>query len=238
MAFIHGKNAEVWLDAAAISAYLSSVALNVACDTADVTTFGKTFHVFIPGPASATVDAAGFFDDVFSTTPPTNIQNAGNVLTIGPGGLSTINQPARLVSAQETAYNETAPEDGAVAFTLGVKATDAVGFGFVLHTRSVDTGTTTGASLDGLAATATGWHAHLHVTAVSSGSWVVKLQDSADNSSWADVASGAFAAVTTGAAQRLSQGSPTAMRRYLRYVATVTGGSTPTITFGLAVSRN
>jgi hypothetical protein len=40
------------------------------------------------------------------------------------------------------------------------------------------------------------------------------------------------------AAQRLVSAAGAALRAYVRYVATVVGGTTPTITFGLAYARN
>jgi hypothetical protein len=71
---------------------------------------------------------------------------------------------------------------------------------------------------------------------------VVKLQDaSASNfSDGADVTGGAFTAATTPTSQRLqSATATTALRRYVRYVATRTGGAGGDgITFGLAYSRN
>jgi hypothetical protein len=56
----------------------------------------------------------------------------------------------------------------------------------------------------------------------------------------ADVTGGAFTAATTATSQRLlSATSTTALRRYVRYVATRTGGAGGDgITFGLAYSRN
>jgi hypothetical protein len=128
-----------------------------------------------------------------------------------------------------------------VAVKASLASTSSVGFGYVLHPLAVDTGTTTGANRDDAGATATGWTAHLHVTAVSSGTWTVKLVDAsaANFSDVADVTGGSFTAATGATSQRLtSAAATTALRRYVRYVATVAGGSTPTITFALALARN
>jgi hypothetical protein len=43
---------------------------------------------------------------------------------------------------------------------------------------------------------------------------------------------------TVPAAQRLVSAAGATLRQYVRYVATVVGGTTPTITFGLAYARN
>jgi hypothetical protein len=82
----------------------------------------------------------------------------------------------------------------------------------------------------------------LHVTAVDAGggSWVIKLEDSANGSDWTDVSAGAFAAKTAVGAERLrSAASTTTLRRYVRYTATRTGGSAGEgITFFVAYARN
>jgi hypothetical protein len=53
----------------------------------------------------------------------------------------------------------------------------------------------------------------------------VKLQDSADNASWADITGAAFTAVTTGPqAQRIETARGGTVRRYVRAVTVTTGG--------------
>lgn len=73
-------------------------------------------------------------------------------------------------------------------------------------------------------ATAFGWQAWLHVASFAGSSAVVKLQDSADNTTFTDVTSGAFAAVTGGAplAARLAVGGTAVLRRYVRVATTGT----------------
>ena len=70
------------------------------------------------------------------------------------------------------------------------------------------------------------------------GSWVIQLEDSADNGSWANVSGGAFTAATGATSQRLTSAAGATLRRYTRYTATRTGGSVGNgITFGLAIAR-
>lgn len=73
-------------------------------------------------------------------------------------------------------------------------------------------------------ATAFGWQAWLHVAAFTGSSAVVKLQDSADNTTFTDVTSGAFAAVTGGAplAARIAVGGTAVLRRFVRVATTGT----------------
>jgi hypothetical protein len=239
--FKHGKNTSVWLDSVDVSQYFSDISFNATIATANTSTFGVGWDTFIEGLAGSKVDAKGFYDLNNDAAMAANIRDGGSVLTYGPGGISAIGDMARLVNVHETAMVETSPVGGAVLMTVAFNSDNIAGFGYALHPLAVDTGTTTGANRDDLASSATGWHAHLHVTAVSSGTWTIKLVDaSASNfSDVADVTGASFTAVTVPGAQRLTSATgTTALRRYVRYVATAVGGSTPTITFGLALSRN
>jgi len=69
-----------------------------------------------------------------------------------------------------------------------------------------------------------GWAAYLHVFAFTGTSITVKIQDSADNAAWLDLASATFAAATTTGAQRISAGatSTATVRRYARIVSSGT----------------
>jgi hypothetical protein len=85
--------------------------------------------------------------------------------------------------------------------------------------------------------TSFGWQAYLHVSAFTGTSATIKLQDSADNTTFADVASGAFAAVTGGVplAQRIAVGGTATLRRYVRVATT---GTFTTCTFLVQVTQN
>ena len=76
--------------------------------------------------------------------------------------------------------------------------------------------------------------AFLNITAASGTSPTldIKFQDSADNSTWVDVASGAFSQKTTTGASSLVLSN---VGPYLRAVQTV-GGTTPSFTFDLYVA--
>jgi hypothetical protein len=66
----------------------------------------------------------------------------------------------------------------------------------------------------------------------------VKIQDSADNASFADVSGFAFTATTAAhTTQRIATSNTATIRRYLRAVTTTAGGFT-SVTFSVMVSRN
>jgi hypothetical protein len=238
MAFKYGNNTSLWLDALDVSVYFNDLTTDVTVDTADTSTFQSGWKAFIEGLPSSKVTAKGFYDATNDAELMTLIRNGGSILTAGPAGLLAIGDAARLVSIHETDVQEASPVGGAVSMSVAFQDSGVVGFGWTLHPLGVDTGTTTGADRDDGAATSTGWRAHLHVTAVSSGTWTIKLQDAA-TTDWTDVTGASFTATSVATSQRLSSAaSTTTLRRHVRYVATVAGGSSPTITFGLAYSRN
>lgn len=234
----HGRYTGVLLDAIDLSPYLTSADLSVDVDDSDTTTFGATWKTAIAGQIAPKVDASGYYDPGLGKFTPAALVAPGGVLTYGPAGLSTIGQLARLIPVVYTTYAESSPVGGVVAFKWSATSDAAVGFGWVLHPLAKDTNTTTGADRDDAAATTTGWVAHLHVTSVDAGSWVVKLQD-ALTTDWTDVTGGAFTAATAATQQRLVSAAGATLRRHVRYVATRTGGTAGDgITFSLSYSRN
>ena len=237
MAFVHGKSTAVYLGAVDLSGFLNNVDLSGDADPADTTTFGSTWKDALIGVIGGSVGFSGFYD-ADNTLADTLAALTPGVLTYCPGGAAAIGDRARLVSAYTVTYQESVPVGGVVAISGSFSADGTVGFGDVLHVLGEDTNTTTGSSRDDTAETDTGWIAHLHVTAVDGGSWVVKLQDSDNDSTWADVTGGAFTAATAETAERLTSAAGATLRQYVRYVATRTGGSAGDgITFMLAYSR-
>lgn len=237
MAFKHGRLARVYFGAIDLSPYMNSATLTASQETADTTTFGSTWTSAIAGLSGATFSGGGFYDPSLTVIDSALGADLG-VLTYCPGGATAVGDMARLMPVTTTAYERSSSATEAVVFSWEAIAQRALAIGRLLHPLSEDTNNTTGSSKDDAAATTTGWTAHLHVTAVDGGSWVVKLQDSADNSSWSDVSGGAFAAVTGAASERLLSASGATLRRYIRYVATRTGGTAGDgITFVLAYAR-
>lgn len=238
MAFKHGDKANLWLGSLDISQYFNNMTVAVSAETAETTTFTAAAKTFIEGQAAANLDAKGFYDLNNDATATGLIQNAGSTVTAFPAGAIAIGDLARLMKAHEVGIVESSPIGGAVLLTVKFVGEGDLTFGQALHVLGADTNTTTGAEKDDAAATTTGWTAHLHVTAVSGGSWVVKLQDAAVSNTYSDVSGGAFTAATTATSQRLLSASGATLRRYVRYVATRTGGAGgDSITFGLAYSR-
>lgn len=124
---------------------------------------------------------------------------------------------------------------------------DAQGNGFGLEWANqltngfrTDGAATNGTGWNGLASTSFGWQAYLHVAAFAGTDATVKLQDSADNVTFADVATGAFPQITSLPAPigaRLAVGGVATLRQYVR-VSTVTTGGFTNLKFQASVVKN
>lgn len=101
-----------------------------------------------------------------------------------------------------------------------------------------DTAATNGASLDGLASSAFGGQAYLHAFALTGTDATVTIQDSADNATFTNVASFAFAQTTAAPSwQRIAISNAATLRRYVRAITTTVGGFT-SFSFGVVLVRN
>jgi len=236
MAFKHGSKAAVWYGGAALTPYLTSAALAVSVEVADTTPFGSTWRTAIPGLASGTYDFEGKYDPAETDLQGDIDNQAQTVLTVCPGG-SAVGDLARLVPSITTQYGQSSVIDDAVGFSWGVTGAAAIAFGTLIH-NGEDTNTTTGSSIDQAAATSLGWTAHLHVTLVDGGEWDIAIEDSSTGSSgWAAIAT--FVDKDGTSAERLvSASATTTVKRYIRVVATRTGGSAGQgVTYALAFAR-
>jgi len=243
VANLHGKNTTVLLGAVNLSPWLDSFELSAETESAPTVMFGATWRSGVSGVMSGSADVSGLYDPTQTSLPTLFLSGVPGVLTGSPGAGAAIGDPARLVSARDVSYKESSPVGGMVAIAGSFQADGAVGFGYMLHPLGEDTNNTTGAARDDGAATSLGWTAHLHVTSVDAGggSWVITIaDDTASNFGASPATIATFTAATGATSQRLRGATAIAdVRRYVRYVATRTGGGAGEgITFALSFARN
>lgn len=144
---------------------------------------------------------------------------------------------AGMVAKQGT-YDATRAADGALTISVSSMAN---GFGFewgdaLTPGIRTDTTATNGPSLDGGAATSFGAQAYLQLFNLVGTNVVVKIQDSADNVTFADVAGLTFTSATAApTAERLQTGRTATIRRYLRVA---TSGTFTSASFAVMAVRN
>lgn len=138
-----------------------------------------------------------------------------------------IGNPAASCVAKQVNYDGTRGQDG--SFTMAVNW-QANGFGIewgeqLTAGRKTDTVATNGTAIDlGAVSTLFGATGYLHVYSVTGTSITVKIQDSADNVSFADVTGLTFTTVLAAAksGERLTTGTTATIRRYVRAISTGT----------------
>lgn len=242
MAFSHGRNANVWLGGYDLTGYLDEANSQTAGDLAEASPFGSTVKGWVGGKSDATLAAAGFFDgsaaaidEVFAAALNGVSREMTHLIAGDARGAR-----GRSMTAVETNYEVTTPADGVAAISM--EAQSAVGPEpvFVVHPKGAETVTgNDAASVDGAAATTASWAAYLHVFAVTgtvTPTLTARIQDSADNTTFADVTGGAFAAKTAIGSERIAGAAGATLRRYVRS-AHVISGTTPSITYGITVNR-
>jgi hypothetical protein len=153
---------------------------------------------------------------------------------------TTLGKPAACQVSKQVNYDGTRGDDGAFTFTFDLQCN---GFG-VEWGRSLtagvrtDTEATDGASIDTAASADFGAQAYLQAFAFDGTDVTVKIQDSADDATFADVTGLSFTELTAGnTAERIATANDATIRRYLRVITETTGGFN-SLAFAVVVVKN
>lgn len=153
---------------------------------------------------------------------------------------TTLGDPAASLVGKQVNYDPTRGDDGMITFGVSAQAN---GYGIEWGRQltagvRTDTAATNGTGIDTTASASFGGQAYLQVFSFTGTDVTVKIQDSADNVSFADVAGFSFTQVTAApTAERIALGNTATLRRYLR-VATVTTGGFTSLGFAVNVIKN
>lgn len=201
----------------------------------EVTGIDKTAFERIGGLRDGTFEYSAYFNPD-GAHPSLSVLPAGATVHTYCRGLG-LGSAAACIRALQTNYDPTRGNDGAL--TIAVSC-NGEGFGLEWGEQLVAdldalTGPGNGPALDAGASTAHGLQAYLQVLGVTGTSVTVKLQDSPDGTTWADVAGGAFVAATGPGAQRIQTARALTVARRLRLV---TSGTFTAATVHVVVVRN
>lgn len=179
-----------------------------------------------------------------SVTPATHQQlsalpRTDVIMMYGRG--TTLGDPAASIVAKQAGYDPSRSDDGMITFAVSALPNGyGVEWGRQLTAGvRTDTAATDGVGVDTTASADFGAQAYLHVGAFTGTDATVKIQDSADNATFADVAGLAFTQITGGAplAERIAVANTTTIRRYVRAVTVTTGGFA-SLAFTVAFVKN
>ena len=240
MAFIHGKSAQILHGAYNLSSFLNDASASADVEVAETTAFGSSAKTYIVGLKDGTVSASGMFDGAASATDEVLSASIGSdtlaPVTIGYDG-TTLGNRVTILKAKTTSYEVSTPVGDVVAVSYSAQADGGLDQGVSLAALTSVSATTTGSSHDNSASSANGGVAQLHVTANSrSANATIKIQHSADNSTFADLATFTVVATTVTTSERVIVASGTTVNRYLRAVNTLASG-TGSITYQVSFAR-
>lgn len=208
--------------------------------TLDVTGINKYAYERVGGQIQGTLEFTSLFNpttgqahDILSNLPTADVQ-----MSYFRG--QAVGNPAASMISKQPNYDGSRADDGDFKF-----AVQAVSNGYGLEwgqqlTAGVrtDTAATNGASIDTSASLSFGGQAYLHVFGFTGTDVTIKIQDSANDSTWADVSGFGFTQITAGnTTQRLQLGSTATLRRYLRVITETSAGFT-SVAFAVNVVKN
>ena len=150
---------------------------------------------------------------------------------------TAIGSPAASMTAKQINYDGSREEAGLFPFAFTAQS-DSYGLEWGEQLTAgprTDGAPVNGSSFDGAAATNFGGQAWLQVFAFTGTSVTIKIQDSADNASFADLAGGSFGAVSAIGAARIATANNATVRRYTRVITT---GTFSNVVFAVHFTRN
>lgn len=208
----------------------------------DFTAINKSAYERQGGLRDGRMEFTAFFNHVVAGTGTheklSALPTSDVILTYCRG--TNLGDPAACLVSKQINYDGTRGTDGAFTFAVSAQANGyGLGWGQQLTAGlRTDSAATNGTSIDTTASASFGAQAYLQVTAMTGTDATVKIQDSADNVTFADVAGLTFTQLTAApASERIATASGATIRQYLRAVTTTTGGFT-SLTFSVVLVKN
>ena len=176
-------------------------------------------------------DSAGASHAVLSALPTTDV-------TAIYASAATVGAPGSAVVGKQDNYPLANATDGALTAAVSVMSSNGAG---VHHGQMLTAGlrtestATNGASIDTGASVSFGATLFLVCTALGSGTPTIKLQDSADDSTFADVTGATFGTVAALDNEMVQTSSTQAVRRYIRIATT---GTFAGLSFAVLINKH
>jgi hypothetical protein len=244
--FRHGKNTVVLFDKYDLSQYFTSATTSAMAEAVDTTTFGSVNKTYAVGMKDGTVAFEGLWSGVLDTLGSDAVLHAAiasttkKIITVATEG-ATIGRRCKLVNTDETSYEVKAAVADMVKISAQAQASGTVGGldgGVLLSASQALTGTTTNTGVDNAVASTNGGVAHLHVTTnTRNGAATIKVQQSANNSTWTDLVVFTATTASTTTSERIEIAAGTSVSRYLRVNVSSFAGSSGSVTITVGFAR-
>jgi hypothetical protein len=234
--FAHGKNVNVFVNEYDFSTYFNDVSATTSVETAEVSAFGSNAKEYIVGLLDGTVSLSGMFDGTATGTDVVFSAVLGSTtkqnVIVAPSGHSN-GASAIVLEADDTSYEVSGAVADVVQTSAEFQSSDGVEHGKILSSGAAISSTGSGTSVDNAASSANGGVGFVSVpTNTRNGNITVKVQQSADNSTFTDLITFTVVTSTQKTFQRVEVTGTVA--RYLRVNYTVagsTGSATPVVAF-------
>jgi hypothetical protein len=234
--FAHGKNVNVFINEFDFSTYFNDVSATTSVETAEVSAFGSNAKEYIVGLLDGTVSLSGMFDGTATGTDVVFSAVLGSTtkqnVIVAPSGHSN-GASAIVLEADDTSYEVSGAVADVVQTSAEFQSSDGVEHGKILSSGTAISSTGNGTSVDNALSSANGGVGFLSVpTNTRNGNITVKVQQSADNSTFTDLITFTVVTSTQKTFERVEVTGTVA--RYLRVNYTVagsTGSATPVVAF-------
>ena len=236
--FRHGKNTAVFVDEFDFTTYFNDATSTSNIDTAETSAFGTDAKTYIVGHTDGTISLSGMFEATASVGTDqhfgTSLAGSEQLVVIGTEG-HAVGRRAVMMKSENTSYEPSSPIGDVVQMSVEFQADEGLGHGVFLSSGSSVSATGNGTSVDNSASSSNGGVGYLSVPVnTRNGNITVKIQHSADDSTFADLVTFTTVSNTTNTSQRVAVASGTTVNRYLRVNYTVagsTGAATPVVAF-------
>jgi len=235
--FRHGKKTAVLLNGTNMSPFLNEATTTQEIETAETTTYGQDDKTYIVGLSDGTISTSGLFDSSAGASDAVLsglIAQEDNTFTVLPEG-ALAGSRSIIANGQLTSYEISSPVADVVAISAEVQADGGLFHGVALNGLQIVSASGVTGSVDNSVATGGGVLANLHVVAnTRDGDTTIKVQDSADGNTWADLVTFTNVSASTTAGESIT--STGTVNRYLRAEHTL-AGSSGSATYHVSVAR-
>lgn len=241
MAFTHGKNTRVYIGRYSISDRFREASTTASIETGDTTAYGDDTKEFILGHEEGSLSLGGLFDgtddsiDDVAKAMTTRTTPMPVVICFAPSSTDAqLGDIVDVAGAIETNYTRSSPVADVASVSIDAQASGGVHTGNALtdwYTTTSAAGTTEHTSVDltAVASANTGYVATLHVMAnTATDTTTVKVQHSANNTTWADLATFAVVGSSTTAEEFINNNSAVVNRYVRAHLVRVGTGDTST----------